>query len=312
MKVTILTEGGTDRGFGHITRCIALSQGLEKNGHRPKLIINADNSISRLMAGSNFRLLNWVTAQESILNLVKNTDFVIIDSYLAKKVLYDKISEMTEGNLLMIDDYKRLEYPRGIVVNPSICGDRLKYPRKEGVKYLLGKDYIILRKEFWEVPVKKIRKEIKNVLITFGGMRQRRLATQIAQSLKQVKDCEFHIAGNSGENLNAKQMLEQMLEADLCISGGGQTTNELARVGVPTIGMCFAENQLINLEGWEKSGFLKYAGWYDKEALIGNILGIFSRMIPYDTRVKINMNGRNGVDGQGAGRISALLNTEVA
>ena len=143
----------------------------------------------------------------------------------------------------MIDDYNRIDYPKGIVVNPSICGDKLDYLRKSDTIYLLGKDYIILRKEFWNVPEKKISKKIKNVLITFGGMNNYDLANKIGDYLKEKFNIKIYIVNVKNNKLTAKEMLNLMLESDVCISGGGQTTYELARVGVPTIGICLAENQ---------------------------------------------------------------------
>ena len=60
-----------------------------------------------------------------------------------------------------IDDNKRLDYPKGIVVNGSIYAEELNYPHKNGPTYLLGIKYAPLRKEFWEVPEKKIKKRLK-------------------------------------------------------------------------------------------------------------------------------------------------------
>ena len=40
MKVFIITEGGKNIGFGHITRCLSLYQAFEEKGILPKFIIN--------------------------------------------------------------------------------------------------------------------------------------------------------------------------------------------------------------------------------------------------------------------------------
>jgi len=58
-----------------------------------------------------------------------------------------------------IDDNKRLDYPKGVVVNGSIHAKELNYSKKNGVKYLLGPKYIPLRKDFWEVPEKEIKEK---------------------------------------------------------------------------------------------------------------------------------------------------------
>jgi spore coat polysaccharide biosynthesis predicted glycosyltransferase SpsG len=203
-KVIIFTEGGEKIGFGHITRCIALSQAIEDKGYASELIVNADDSILDFIEDRNYQIFDWITEQGKLTGLIKDADFVIIDSYLAEKRIYDKISKITDGNLLMIDDCCRLEYPRGIVVNPSIYGDKLNYPQKDRVTYLLGKDYIILRKEFWEVPHKKINIEIKNILITFGRVKCGNLIDRIANFFKDNFKFRVHIVGSDSNKLSAK------------------------------------------------------------------------------------------------------------
>jgi spore coat polysaccharide biosynthesis predicted glycosyltransferase SpsG len=93
-----------------------------------------------------------------------------------------------------------------------------------------------------------------------------------------------------------------MLKADLCISGGGQTTYELARVGVPTIGICFAENQLNNLIYGEKEEYLKFVGWYDEENLIIALENIIKEL-DYNKRKIMNRKGKAMIDGIGVKNI---------
>ena len=305
MKALILTEAGKSIGFGHLTRCIGLYQGLKEKNIDAKIIVNADSTVKHLLKGIRYKRFNWLKNRETIFRGLKNIDIAIIDSYLADLDFYKKISEIVKIPVY-IDDYKRLNYPKGIVINPSIYGDKLNYPKKDDVRYLLGKDYIILRKEFWNVPKKKINKEIKNVLITFGGMKSHQdLAKKLAKHLKNKFNFDIYVV-EPNKNFTAKDMLKLMLESDLCISGGGQTTYELARVGVPTIGICFAENQLNNLVYGEKEGYLKFAGWFNDSALENKISSIIMNSI-YNEFVLMSEKSRNIVDGKGVKRILNVL-----
>lgn len=303
MKVLILSEGGSDIGFGHITRCISLYQAFKEKGASPEFVVNGDTTIKDLLKDKNYRIFNWLEEKDKLFEIIEEADIVTMDSYLAKKFLYDKISRMTDGRLLMVDDYNRLEYPKGIIVNPTIYGDSLSYSQKNSVDYLLGKDYIILRKEFWGVSEKKINKEVKNILITFGGINHSDLARGIVNYLKNKFDFHFYVVDARKNKLTAKEMLNLMLKADICISGGGQTTYELARVGVPTIGICFAENQRLNLKSWQKKGFIEYVGWYNDRDLLKKIVGVINKLIPYRERIRRSKVGRNCIDGKGVERI---------
>ena len=45
MKVFIVTEGGSKIGFGHVTRCISLSEAFEEKGIFPEFIVNGDDTV---------------------------------------------------------------------------------------------------------------------------------------------------------------------------------------------------------------------------------------------------------------------------
>ena len=62
MKVVILTEGGADIGFGHITRCLSLYQAFEEKGIVSEMIINGDGSVLGLLRNSNYQIFDWVKA----------------------------------------------------------------------------------------------------------------------------------------------------------------------------------------------------------------------------------------------------------
>jgi len=307
MKILILTEGGRAIGFGHITRCIALCEALEEKSVYPQLIVNGDVSVLNLLRRKNFYRFDWIMEKEKLFKILANSNFIIIDSYLAEKPLFDRISEITDGRVLIIDDCNRINYPKSIVVNPSIYGDKLNYSRKNNIVYLLGKDYTILRKEFWNVPEKKINKKIKNILITFGGINNYDLLKKIVNFLKVKFNFNFYIVDPRKSRLTAKEMLNLMLKSDVCISGGGQTTYELARVGVPTIGVCFAENQRLNLESWHNKGFIEYVEWYNEKNLLKKMFLAIRNLADYKDRIKKSKIGKNCIDGNGVERILSKM-----
>lgn len=50
-------------------------------------------------------------------------------------------------------------------------------------------------------------------------------------------------------------MLSLMLKCDIAVTAAGQTTYELARIGLPTIAIGVVENQKFNIDGWLEIGF---------------------------------------------------------
>ncbi|MFA5336867.1 MAG: UDP-2,4-diacetamido-2,4,6-trideoxy-beta-L-altropyranose hydrolase [Candidatus Omnitrophota bacterium] len=302
MKVFILTEAGRKVGFGHLTRCIALSQAFRKKGIVPLLVVNGDKSILDLLRDENYLMLNWLKNKNKLLKIIKGSSTIIIDSYLASKNFYDEISRQISGKIGMIDDFNRIEYPKGILINPSVYGGELNYPTQRGMLYLLGKDYIILRKEFWNAPEKRINKKIKNILVTFGGMNRTALIDRITGFLEEKFDFHLYAIDVAKNKLAAGEILELMLNSDMAISGGGQTAYELARIGVPTLGVCLADNQLLNLTYGDRAGYLKFIGWHNDGGLINKIEET-AKDLSYSKRIKMNTMAKKSVDGKGAERI---------
>ena len=302
MKVVFLTEGGKDFGFGHLTRCLALYQAFRERSIAAKVIINADSTINCFLKEIKYKKINWIKRQRDVFKQIKDTDIAVIDSYIAPLDFYKKVSSLVKVPVY-IDDYKRLNYPKGIVVNPSIYGDRLHYSKREGTSYLLGNHYIILKKEFWKIPKKKVNKEIKRVLITLGGKNDSHFINELVSFLKKRFNFEFMVVDAQKNILGTKEMLNLMLKADICISAGGQTTYELARVGVPTIGVCFAGNQQGNLDGLKRKGFLRCVGNYREKKLFFNIATAIRFFQPQTVREKKSVIGRSLIDARGPGRI---------
>ncbi len=94
MNIFILTEGGKDIGFGHITRCVSMYQAFEFKSFNPTLIVNGDENIKSILQNINHEIFDWIKNKNQLFEKIKNSDIVIIDSYLANLSVYKKISEL--------------------------------------------------------------------------------------------------------------------------------------------------------------------------------------------------------------------------
>jgi spore coat polysaccharide biosynthesis predicted glycosyltransferase SpsG len=261
--------------------------------------------------------------------LVGDTDIVVIDSYKIEGKTYESIANKVKL-LVSIDDYNRMNYPKGLVVNGSIYAEETSYPQIEGVEYLLGTEYMPLRQEFVNVKDRSINDKIKDILIAFGGNDLKNMTPKIRDFILEIlKDVNLHIIIGSGVknikefksskadraryyfNLNALEIRELMLAVDLAVTAGGQTTYELARTATPSIGVCVADNQKMNLKGWEKVGFLKNVGWYDSPDLFERITEALNFFSSHKERAKSSQIGKKYVDGKGSMRIVQYIASKI-
>lgn len=325
MKVFILTEGGKDIGLGHITRCTSIYQAFQEVGLLPEFIVNGDNAVQDLLKGVNCRFFDWLNDWVTLFANAENTDIVFIDSYLADYDLYKKISDLVE-TAVYLDDNVRIDYPKGFVLNGAIFAEKMPYPEKIDVTYLLGTRYAPLRKEFWDCSEKHISDNIKTVMITFGGTDIHNLAPKVLKLLGEVypKILKKAIIAKCFANVkeirtfedenteliyypDAAEMKKVMLECDIAISAGGQTLYELASMGVPTIAVCVAENQSQNVSGWSKAEAMEYVGMYNDKSFLSKLKASLEKMMPYDIRAGYSRRTRLLIDGKGAKRVRDIV-----
>lgn len=325
MKVCILTEGGLDIGFGHIARCGALYDAFLKNKIIPKFLINGDSTVKGMLKGKRHKIFNWLDERGLLFDLIENSDIIILDSYLAGSDIYEIVSKITKIPVY-IDDAKRLKYPKGIVVNGTLGAEKIRYPGGKDRIYLTGGKYVLLRKEFWKAPLKKINGKIEKIMITFGGDDINNMTPLVIKLFKENFPSLFKyvIVGKAFRDIkkieslrdrstnlvyypDAKKLKELMLKADLVISAGGQTLYELARVGVPVIAVTTAKNQIFNMKGSMQAGFIEEASWWADPNINNRLLRSFESLAPVKARIGKSNIGRRLVDGKGACEVARYL-----
>ena len=70
VKAFIITEGGDKMGFGHITRCISLSQAFEDKGLAPEFVVYGDSSVRDLLGGRKHEVFNWLKKREKLFGIL--------------------------------------------------------------------------------------------------------------------------------------------------------------------------------------------------------------------------------------------------
>lgn len=300
---------------------LSIYQAFKERGVSPKFIVSGDESILDIIKETKWAIYNWIDETDRLLREIAKSDLVIVDSYLAPLKVYLGIRK-TVNKTFYYDDFNRLNYPSGIVINGNIHGIDLDYPKSGNLEYLLGTKYLPLRREFWDIPEKSIKRDVETIMVTFGGDDVRNLTPAVMEFLtnnypkwykkvivgkgfKNLDDIEKKIDKKTNLifNADAKIMLETMLKSDLAISAGGQTLYELARVGVPTIPLLVAENQTGNVEGFIKTGFFdRNLNWSDS-SILKKIDVSINLLKGYKKRKEISKIGRSLVDGNGSRNI---------
>ena len=320
-KVVIFTEGSKEIGFGHLTRCLSLAQALKRVGLKAEFYLGGDTIAQEFLKREGFEVERFPRL-EDIENIPKGWG-AFVDSYLAGEAFYKEVSERFERKVYL-DDFFRLDYPEGAILNyvPALEVPPI-YKNRE---LLWGERYHLIRYPFWEVPEKVIRKEVSKIMVTFGGDDIRNLTPRVVKALLyHLKGVKIHTVVGAGfrskdlleelaqkhpdrvflhHNLSAEGMKNLMLGADIAVSAGGQTLFELARVGTPTVAVGVADNQLPNLRGFTKKGFLNGFLWWNGERFEEKLLESLERLLPFGEREEKSALGRTLIDGKGPLRVA--------
>lgn len=309
---------------GHLMRCLSLAKEALKYNIET-VFITADNEGEKLIKENNFKqiILNskWNDLNSELPSLVKiikenNIENLLIDTYSATKEYIEELEKYTKT--IYIDDLNTFKYLGSILINYSNYYYKFNYDTSLDTKYLLGTKYALLRNVFNNLPNKKINKEIESILILSGGTDKYNAIDKLLERLSKKNYKIDVICGrynNNYENLIKKyendnieihsvvtNIEEYMKKVDLAISAGGTTLYELCSIGTPTITYIIADNQIDNVNSFEKEQIMYSLGDIRKDKIDENIDAILEKY-NYDFRKKVSSLMQKKVDGKGNRRI---------
>ena len=289
LKAVIFTEAGRNYGLGHLSRCVALKNYLERVDFVVEIYNRGDYE------SSNATNQNWL---DSPLPLMENAVLVVVDSYYASYEFYAFVLQNAKI-CVALDDFSRINYPKGtIILNPALNAKRLYSGKCE---LFAGIEYGLLRNEFTMREPKTIRKDISKVLITLGGNDVQNNTQKVLDAVqKELSYAQINVVLpryyaplNYGfetqvhSNLSARELKDLMLESDLVISGGGVTAVEVQSTRTPSIALEIAPNQSYQLRQWQKVGLRIAQNHYAIKSLIKSLVKFKDRNKVYNLLSKI-------------------------
>jgi spore coat polysaccharide biosynthesis predicted glycosyltransferase SpsG len=103
-----------------------------------------------------------------------------------------------------------------------------------------------------------------------------------------------------------------MARADLAITGGGSTVYESAYLGLPSILLELADNQAAVCRAMDAAGTARFAGRASQLNAIALGQMVARLLSNPDERRAMSQAGQSLVDGQGAERVAAALESLAA
>ena len=294
MNIVFRVDSSSQMGVGHLMRCLTLADELKKQNHnatficrelKGNLIKLIEHRVLILPVDKDFQsddlYLSWLgatqeqDAKQTIQVIHDNADLLIVDSYALDEVWHKQLKPHAK-KIMVIDDLADREFDCDVLLNQNLASKQGDYQGKvpSDCELLLGCEYALLRPEFAAFRKRALEKrkktqEIKNILISMGGSDKKNITYNVLQQLNDGFNIVVVLSSASlhremimdyvkGKNIeviiNADNMAELMLDADLAIGAGGSTSWERCCLGLPTLLFVTAENQKVIAENLERLG----------------------------------------------------------
>jgi len=331
MRAAFFTSGGRSIGFGHIRRCLSLAQALQNLNIESVFLFHGDSEIVDVVVAAGYQV-ELLSSEQDLQDSIRycrehHVNVVVVDSYSLSTAGLWRLRDAI-GYVAVLDDLADRDMPVDLVINGSAGAERLCYRGMPNTAYLLGPRYLVLRKEFSDVPIGPIADSVARVLITVGGSDQngltRRLMRWTSRAVASVRQdivvgplfehvddlkAEARTLGEATVlHENSRDIRSLMLASDLALCAGGQTAYELAATGTPAVAVRTAKNQTINLEGLRSAGSLIWAGDVEDQDLEAKVTcELLSLAQDASRRAEMSRAGRMLVDGLGADRVAQAL-----
>ena len=251
-----------------------------------------------------------------------NADWLVVDHYVLDAQWESTLSSVAD-KIMVIDDLANRQHDCDILIDQNY--GRIAKDYKDLVpghcKILAGVKYAILKSEYRNRKPLIKSGEIKHCFLYFGGgfdslevLRiaidafncDRLLNVNLHVVLPNI-ECDLNIKGNQDHlkriifHKNLPDLASLMINSDLSISAGGSTTWERCCVGIPSIVVSIAENQLPACVALESSGVIKYIGELPEFTI--DKIRTFLFGLSKEELIILQANSQNLVDGHGVGRI---------
>jgi UDP-2,4-diacetamido-2,4,6-trideoxy-beta-L-altropyranose hydrolase len=220
---------------------------------------------------------------------------------------------------IVVDDVVELEeYRCDVIVNPSPDASAKTYRCHDRTVLCLGTDFFPVRPEFLKLADEDRSKS--DLVVTFGGSDPDDQTARVVAAVDGLGIASTVILGPGYRgNLSPREDIEIVQSPDrvapyfggarIAVCGGGGTALEFAYLGVPTVIVAVAENQIANALALEKAGAAHYLGrWTDisEQDIRAAIEALASDAY---RRASMSANGKTLVDGKFSDRMIAAIST---
>lgn len=318
-KILFVLIGNKKVGLGHVYNSLLVANDILN--HDIEFLVDSHSAMAaEIISRNNYK----VTIQQEH-NIINDINRIQPDV-----VINDRLDTCKEEILKLKEFCKK-------IINFEDLGDGARYadlvfnaiyPEEDSLdNHYYGAKYFLLRDEFLLSNQKQIEKNVKNVLLTFGGVDPLNNTFHVLEAIYNYcveNDIRLNVIAGFGynkfetlkkyEKINVlkdiKNISDYMLQADVIFTSAGRTVYEIASLAVPCIVLAQNERELTHYFASSENGFLNLG--------LGNqishkmILESFKNLVEnYDVRMSSSLHMRKTSFIDGRKTVVNLIKNEI-
>jgi UDP-2,4-diacetamido-2,4,6-trideoxy-beta-L-altropyranose hydrolase len=337
-RIVIRADADQAIGIGHVGRTIALAEAWRRGGGDVRYVATAPlaDQAAAWIRSAGFALDVLDVARYSDEDAgrtagIADAASVVLDVY-GTPAAYRASLRARGCRLAVIDDLGGAgPWLADVIVNQNYGAAASLYPDHEAhASLLLGPRYALLRPEFarWRGRRRDWSGRATRVVVSFGGADPKDTGSRALAALTALSGSGWRAilaagAANpraealkrralaSGRRIHVvrrpSSMARLLAWADVALLAGGSTVWEAFCVGVPTIGIAIADNQVPAAEALARDGCWHYLGRSEQVTEAAITKAVSWLLGDADARRGLSEAGRALVDGEGAERVADAL-----
>jgi UDP-2,4-diacetamido-2,4,6-trideoxy-beta-L-altropyranose hydrolase len=340
VRVAFRADASVELGAGHVMRCLALADELRRQGVETRFLCRAQAGDLRhlIEAGGhavtslNDVATDWRADAEASAEQLADAvpwDWLVVDHY-ALDARWEGQLRPYARRLMVIDDLADRPHDCDLLLDQNLgAPDAYAGLLPARCQTLIGPRYALLRPQFAERRGQHPRRAVdcRRILVFFGGADAggETLKALDALSLPQYADlavdvvvgqanpCRVaiehacHALPRARMHCQVADMATLMAAADLAIGAGGTTSWERCCLGLPSLVIAIADNQLAPAVALAEAGGQLYLG-ASAQVTAEKLASVIANAIALpELRMHLSHRGMELVDGRGVGRVANRL-----
>lgn len=331
-------DASVSLGIGHVMRCSTLARGLVAAGWRTAFACSAETvEIHPSLAASEHDIAPLKGDDDEIAVLrqrwPRGCDLLVVDHYRLGAA-FETVARGWARRIMAIDDLADRPHDCDVLLDTALGRESKAYEAlvPGHCRVLLGPRYALLRSQFAAARAGALARRgaarpVRRILVSLGGTDPTDVTAKVVEGIgRSGIEAEIDVvmglkAARRGDIERAwgqfpqpirllrdvTDMARLMVEADMAVGAGGSTTWERCCLGLPTVVVTLAPNQMVQAKALMDHNAALCLGWHE-DVEVGAVAEAVRRLgAATEERSRLSVSSASLCDGEGVGRVAAAI-----